>query len=113
MTLHEVITDKAFNNKLSDLCEHFSTHHTDFAHKYDEGALIVYLNHGNIPATIVIHEDGRLNYSYFHNGIPRKASFKNCTAQDFEQMLAYAFHYLKDSSNSPEETEWFEGLEKA
>lgn len=93
--------------------ERFSTHHTDFAHKYDEGSLTVYLNHGNIPATIVIYEDGRLNLSYFHNGMPRKANFKNCTANDFEQMLDYAFNYLKDGGNSIIETEWLEGLEKA
>lgn len=113
MTLHELIANRAFNNRVSSLGERFSTHHTDFAHKYDEDSLTVYLNHGNIPATIVIHEDGRLNLSYFHNGMPRKANFKNCTASDFEQMLDYAFNYLKDGGNSIIETEWFEGLEKA
>jgi hypothetical protein len=113
MTLHQLIADKAFNSRVSSLGAHFSTHHTDFAHKYNETSLTVYLNHGNIPATIVIHEDGRLDYSYFHNGMPRKANFKNCTAEDFEQMLDYAFNYLKDGGNSIIETEWFEGLEKA
>ncbi|KOS07921.1 hypothetical protein AM493_19050 [Flavobacterium akiainvivens] len=113
MTLHELITNKAFNNKVATLVAHYSTHHTDFTHKYDNDALTVYLNHGNIPATIVIHEDGRLNYSYFHNGMPKKANFKNCTPEDFEALLDYAFNYLKDGGNSIIETEWFEALEKA
>jgi hypothetical protein len=112
MTLHKLISEKAFNSRITELELRFTANHTDFAHKYDEDALTVYLNHGNIPATIILYEDGRLNYSYFHNGMPRKAHFKNCTVEDFEQMLDYAFNYLKDGGNSIIETEWLETLEK-
>ncbi|MES2487036.1 MAG: hypothetical protein V4581_13960 [Bacteroidota bacterium] len=114
--LHNLITHKAFEDRQHGLKARFSVNHIDYAYKYNEGAvpsITVWMNHGNIPATITIHEDGRLDYSYFHNGMPRKANFINCTGQDFQEMITFATTYLKDGSNTVTETQWFEKLKKA
>ena len=114
-TLHNLITHKAFEAQQADLTAQFASSHIDYAYKYNDGAapsITVWLNHGNIPATIIIHEDGRLDYSYFHNGMPRKGNFIDCTSQDFKEMIAFATTYLKDGSNTSTETEWFEKLKK-
>jgi len=111
--LHNLITNKAFEDRQHGLRARFSANHIDYAYKYNEGAvpsITVWLNHGNIPATIVITEDGTLSFTYFENGRNKPQQFKNCTEADFSSMIDYAVNYLVNC-NFEVHAAWFEKLE--
>ncbi|RYD93547.1 MAG: hypothetical protein EOP54_19000 [Sphingobacteriales bacterium] len=114
-TLHELITNKAFENQQHGLQARFSANHIDYAYKYNEGStpsITIWLNHGNIPASITIAENGLMGFTYFDNGRNYTQQFKNCTEADFNLMIAHAFIYLRDS-NFEKHKDWYAGLEKA
>jgi len=114
-TLHNLITDKAFEAQQADLTAQFTASHIDYVYKYNEGAVpfvTVWLNHGNISASITIAEDGFMSFTYFENGRNHTWKFKNCTESDFSIMIAHAFIYLRDG-NFEKHKDWYAGLEKA
>jgi len=113
--LHNLITDKAFEDRQHGLKARFSANHIDYAYKYNDGtvpSITLWLNHGNIPASITIAEDGFMSFTYFENGRNHTGEFKNCTESDFSIMIAHAFIYLRDG-NFGKHKDWYAGLEKA
>lgn len=113
-TLNNLIANKSFDIFLNDLATKCVADDIDYLSKYsaDGSALTVWLNFGNIPATIHITIQGLLSYTYFEGGIKKAEHFKNCSAVDFETMNNRAFIYLRDGDTAAHQ-EWFDGLEKA
>lgn len=114
--LHNLISGKAFEAQQDSLKARFAAHHIDYLHQYNNGAvpsLVVWLNHGNIPAKIEAFEDGRMDFSYFYNGRNQTESFINCSAEDFQMLLDYATGYLVDGGFDKDKKQWFEGLGRA
>jgi len=113
-TLNTFIANKSFDTFLNDLSAKCIAADIDYLSKYstDGSALTVWLNFGNIPATIHITNNGSLSYTYFEGGIKKAEHFKNCSATDFETMNNRAFIYLRDGDTAAHQ-EWYDGLEKA
>lgn len=112
-TLNNLIANKGFDTFLIDLSAKCVAADIDFLNKYstDSSTLTVWLNFGNIPATINITTDGLLSYTYFEGGIKKAEHFKNCSAIDFERMNDRAFIYLRDGNTNAYQ-EWYDELEK-
>ena len=109
-----LITDKGFDTFLNDLSAKCIADDIDYLHKYntDGLSLTVWLNFGNIPATIQITADGLLSYIYFKGGLKTVEHFINCSAKDFETMCDRAFIYLRDS-NPDAHSKWYNQLQRA
>jgi hypothetical protein len=115
MTLHELITNKGFDAIQAALTAQFASGHIEYAYRYNDGtvpSITVWLNYGNIPATITIAEDATMSLTYFENGRNNVQKFKNCTAADFNTMIEYAVNYLANSNFDLHEA-WHSGLDKA
>ena len=110
--LSSFIANKGFDNFLKNFITRCEADNIDFLHKYanDGSSLTVWLNFGNIPATIQISTDGSLSYTYFQGGLKKVERFINCSNEDFQTMLGKAFSYLRDGDNSTHH-EWYKGLE--
>lgn len=113
-TLETLISAKAFDQYTTGLTKRCDAESFDFAYQYAPSgdALTVWLNFGNIPATIEIYTNGTANFTYFEGGGRRAEKFKNFTAEDFHLLVEHAFLYLRDG-NFEHHKAWYSNLEKA
>ena len=112
MTLHELITNKGFDAIQAALTAQFASGHIEYAYRYNDGtvpSITVWLNYGNIPATITIAEDATMSLTYFENGRNNVQKFKNCSENDFSTMIARAADYLANG-NFGIHNEWYSTL---
>jgi len=112
-TLDSLITGKGFDSYVPELTTRCDAEGIDFATQYNPAGdtLTVWLNFGNIPATVEIKTDGTVNFIYFEGGGRRAEKFTNFSAEDFHLLIDHAFLYLRDG-NFQEHKEWYAGLEK-
>ena len=112
-TLNSLITDKGFDSYKDALQAQCDAAGIDLIYNYstDGNSLTVWLNFGNIPATIVADVNGNVTFTYFQGGGRAQDTFTDFTAQDFHTLLDHAYLFLRDGSFDTHR-EWYAILQK-
>jgi len=113
-TLSALITDKGFDNYKDALQAKCDKAGIDLIYSYgsDGKSLTVWLNFGNIPATIAADVSGNVTFTYFQGGGRVQDNFSDFTAQDFHTLLDHAYVFLRDGTFDAH-SEWYSALRKA
>ncbi len=112
-TLQSLINEKGFDKYAAELATRCDKEGIDFAYQYNTSGngLTVWMNFGNIPATVEISSNGDVTFIYFEGGGRRAEKFRDFTNSDFETLLDHAFLFLRDG-NFEHHKNWHNNLEK-
>jgi hypothetical protein len=112
-TMQHLISEKGFDKFATELATRCDKEGIDFAYQYNAGVngLTVWMNFGNIPATVEISIDGDVTFIYFEGGGRRSEKFKKFTPEDFNTLLDHAFLFLRDGDLNHHK-DWCTNLKK-